>query len=1050
MAEFDILITMDNDVAQFATSLSAYLDDHAYSITYNQSKSHWAWIPIITRSERRRLVDWFEMMQNEDVVILPILLDDTRCPTAFEARFTIKIDDVRGELQPYFDKLEEHLSNGRQLLNKLTQLNAHYQDFNQQLQNSPRNLNLIRYLKDLQQQIDLTHNVLISPRGKQDTNENIIWVGVYDTIHKLKRIRLSERYTAHIVGNPPPPTDTAQNNWTVDVVTANNYLLDDDPPKVVTILGQAEDTNSAIACHILHSFAYYHQMEKILYLNASDNNEPLTLERLFKLTGKAFGGAVGEILSRVWQDERMTLDMRISYLIDQYTGDRCLFVFDNIHEKLSANGQFTDLGLAQFFDQFLTRVHHAQILMTSRIPLFVADDHVEMTKIVPVSAGLCDRTATDLLYEFDKEGILGLRGADALILADILKRTRGYPRALGAVVGLMANRPLMPIAKITDFTPLLNDTRLIADWVQRAEQVLDTDQRMMMQVLSIFVEPVDEIALRYVLAPYLESTGIDIPFTLKRLQRDRYILRDRLTDKISLHPLDKECYYTLFKAEDGMSAGERFFREMNILPLESEDTSENSFTRLALEKRVADFYSHLRGEPSDWQSISDLHPYLLEYEHRLRAEDYETSFTMLITVYSLLKLSGFSNKIAEMILPLIDNLALSYKITCLNMLGMAYDDLGHYQEALDCHLSALPLTRLDDNLPAEVAHLSGIGLQYSNLGEYEQALDHYEQALELSRNTDNRKQERSILNNMAVVYNSLGQKLEALSIYEDSLDIARDIDDTQGVAVTLANIGDSYSAIGDIDKTIACYQEAIDLYASIGDKIGRGITIGKMGNAAAMLGSYEDALKLLDVAVEIAEHAGNRLWEVLHHADIAAVHIQRGDIDKGLRLLERLLPDAEFVGTPIVMNYVYSLLAGAFLYSGQFKKAFAASERAIEYTNPSNQHYEYALSGLIQVRLEQVEGAQQAFTMSLDHAAELLENTPDLYSPKYSRGLALMGLALVTNDLSYADDAKVAYLHARENCDAKGVIRREMKKLNMLTWEIDDEDNSSFMDEFQK
>ena len=421
---------------------------------------------------------------------------------------------------------------------------------------------------------------------------------------------------------------------------------------------------------------------------------------------------------------------------------------------------------------------------------------------------------------------------------------------------------------------------------------------------------------------------------------------------------------------------------------------------------------------------------------------------MLITVYNLLKLSGFSSKIAEMILPLIDNLRMSYQITCFNMLGMAYDDLGQYQEALDCHLSALPLTRLDDNLPAEVAHLSGIGLQYSNLGEYEQALDHYEQALDLSRDTDNRKQERSILNNMAVVFNSLGQKLEALSIYEDSLAIARDIDDKQGVAVTLANIGDAYGAIGDVDKTIECYQEAIDLYASIGDKIGRGITIGKMGNAAAMLGSYDDALKLLDVAVDIAEHADNRLWEVLHKADIAAVHTHSDSIEKGLGLLEDLLPHAKDVGTPIVMNYVYNLLAGAFLYLGQFEEAFSASKRAIQYTIPSNQHYQYALSGLILVKLENTQAAQHAFTMSLDHAAELLDNTPNLYSPKYSRGLALMGLALVTNDMSYADDAKVAYLQARENCDAKGVVRREMKNLNMLTWE-DGEDNSSFMDKFQ-
>jgi tetratricopeptide (TPR) repeat protein len=133
------------------------------------------------------------------------------------------------------------------------------------------------------------------------------------------------------------------------------------------------------------------------------------------------------------------------------------------------------------------------------------------------------------------------------------------------------------------------------------------------------------------------------------------------------------------------------------------------------------------------------------------------------------------------------------------------------------------------------------------------------------------------------------------------------------------------------------------------------------------------------------------------------------------------------------MNYTYNLLAGILLYSGQFERAGVASERAIQYAIPSNRHHEYALYGLIQVTLEKMQEAHNAFNIALDHAAELLENTPNLYSPKYSRGLALMGLALVTNDMTYIEDSKLAYLEARQNCDAKGIVSREMKKLNLLT-----------------
>jgi len=178
MVDFDILITMVNDGISLARSLSSYLEDNTYTITYNHSDTHWAWIPIITQAEQRTLVDWFEMMQNEDVIILPIILNDSRCPTAFEARYNIKITDDREALQPYFERLKEHLLQGQQTLDKLNQIKARYQDFKQRLKNIPQNLNLIRYLKDLQQQIDLTHTALISPRGTQEANEHLIWVGI--------------------------------------------------------------------------------------------------------------------------------------------------------------------------------------------------------------------------------------------------------------------------------------------------------------------------------------------------------------------------------------------------------------------------------------------------------------------------------------------------------------------------------------------------------------------------------------------------------------------------------------------------------------------------------------------------------------------------------------------------------------------------------------------------------------------------------------------------------------------------------------------------------
>ena len=1053
MTNSNILVTMDTHGTSIATSLSNYLTGHTYTVTYDSSSPHWAWIPIITHSERRRLVDWFELMQNENVIIIPILLEGAPCPTAFEARFTVEIDAETDELETYFDSLKDHLSKARQLLDKLDHLEARYQDFQAQLTNSPNRLNFERYLNDLKHQIDLTHKAIRSPHAIHDDNQYEILRGIHTIFHNLEQRRHAGNESPFVVGNLPQNPALILNRQNTEIATICNSMIDDESvTKVISVVGKAGVGKTTLICQVLENLSIYSHFDKIFYVDANDKTLSL-LERLFEITGEAFGNSLRELLTGVWRNQKMALETRIDYLIDQYGDARCLLVLDHLGDSVTSEGHFNDPDVKQFIHQFLNRDHQTKLLMTSYVPLTWDHEFFSMIQVVPLSMGLCEFTAKKHLHAIDKDGTLGLRDADSVTVAKIMKYTNGYPRALEALVGILVNRPLMTVDDLLDFNPLVNTDNVVDKWVDSAEDMLDDDQRMVMQALAVFDEPVDESAIRYLLDPYLEMTGIDISFTLERLERGRYITRNNLTATISLHPFDKDYNYRLIKDDDRdlteMSAGERFFREMNILPPASDESSKNTFTRLMLEKHAADYYAHLRGDPSDWQSIRDLQPYLLEYGHRLRAHDYETSFTMLITIYTTLKLSGFAHKIVEMILPLIDYLSESYQITCYNMLGMAYDDLGQYQDALACHLSALPLTRIEDNISAEVAHLSGCGLQYSNLGNYDKALEHYDIALDKARTIGNRKQERSILNNMAVVYNSIGDKLEGLSTYEDSLDIAREIDDKQGIAVTLANIGDSYGALGDVDKTIECYHEAIELYESVGDKLGRGITIGKLGNAASMLGSYDDALKLLDVAVDIAKNIGNRLWEVLHQADIAAIYAQTDDIDKGLDLLESIMPEAEDIGTPIVMNYIYSVMAGLYLYSDQLECACTASETAIQYTTPGNQHYEYALYGLIQVRLNHMAEARDAFNTSLDHAAELLDNTPNLYSPKYSRGLALMGLALVTNDMSYADDAKQAYLHALHNCDAEGIIRRERKKLDVLTWGRDDRDNLNILDQLQ-
>ncbi len=1042
MKSFDILITTYTATPpSLLTSITDFLDEQAYTYAINdtvESSTFWMWLPIITHREH---IDKTEKQWNQltDTAIIPIVTSRYDCPTFIHVECVLVLDETEDDSLTYLDDLHHQLKQSHRLSKKIKQLKEQIA----QIQHLAPTPTRTTHLHDLQTILDYTRRFLTEHKKILDNNQTLLEDGIQALLNHTSQNQGTQATT--IVGSPPQGASYTFKGREQEVTLISDYVLQNPDIHLISILGQGGVGKTALACYVLDTLANHDDIDIILYLSAENRNQQFSLERLFMMTGEAIDDEARGRLNRVWHNEKMMLDAQIDYLIDEFVDHRILILFDNLEDSLSDDGAWIDEGFNQLFNQFLERTHQATIILTSRIAVRIDDAFASITRIIPLDQGLSDKFAIELLYEHDTDDCIIYRDIHNDILKQITKKTKGYPRALEAVTGLLINDPTLTIDTLLEIDTTYVDVGLVSFWVDHAESKLDADQRMVMQALSIYARPVNETAIRFLLEPYIELTAIDITFTIDRLRRGRFITINQTTGDISMHPLDKAYNYDLIKTGEAdigrMSAGERFLLQMNILPPMTEAMDDTLFTRVTLEKRAGDFYAQLRGNPAEWQTIHDMQPYFLEYEHRLRALDYETSFTMLITIYNLLKLSGFSRKIVEMIRPLIDHLTDTYLMTCYNMLGMAYDDLGLYKHALNCHLKALPIARQEKNRPAEAAHLSGIGLQYSNLGQYDNALDNYEQALEISRETGKRKQERGILNNMAVVYNSIGRKLEGLHYYEESLEIAREIDDKQGIAVTLANIGDSYGALGKVEKTIECYQESIEIYTEIGDKLGRGVTIGKMGNAAIMLGSYEDALKLLQVAVNIAQAVGNQMWTVIHQADVAAVHAHLGDLQKGLDLLEMIIPQAKSVGSPILINYTHSLLAGILLYDEQLERARTASEIAIKYVNPANRHYEYALYGLILTRLEQMDEAQDAFNSTLDHAAELLDNTPDLYSPKYSRGLALMGLALVTDDMSYAEDAKTAYIEARQNCDAKGIITREMRKLKLLTGTVDDDDD---------
>src|SRR5258707_389747 len=227
-------------------------------------------------------------------------------------------------------------------------------------------------------------------------------------------------------------------------------------------------------------------------------------------------------------------------------------------------------------------------------------------KVIPLDQGLPDDYAIDLLRAFDRDEELGLADADPTLLLSTVQKTQGYPRALEAIAGILAQDPFMSLASLLEDADLF-DEQVTVKLVQEAQSRLDADARRVMQALAVFGRPVREAAVRYLLEPF--AANLDIEATLRQLARGRYITVKRGSNELVLHPLDKDYSYRQIPR-----------------------TADDGYTLTALEHRAADYYAQLRLPEDSWKSIRDFEPQLYEFDHLVRAKDYDSAARLIESI----------------------------------------------------------------------------------------------------------------------------------------------------------------------------------------------------------------------------------------------------------------------------------------------------------------------------------------------------------------------------------------------------------------------------------
>jgi tetratricopeptide (TPR) repeat protein len=254
---------------------------------------------------------------------------------------------------------------------------------------------------------------------------------------------------------------------------------------------------------------------------------------------------------------------------------------------------------------------------------------------------------------------------------------------------------------------------------------------------------------------------------------------------------------------------------------------------------------------------------------------------------------------------------------------------------------------------------------------------------------------------------------------------------------------------------------------------------GNRGVAETLIGRYEDALNSLQEAIQIAEETGHRRFEAVWRNKKGVVYYFLGEYEKAIRCHTDSLELAESIPAPRAIGFgraglgktqlalayldparndfqfdelieAFNIatriknprdlqewgadLAEAYLYAGRLDDARNVIEQVLHHNIAENKYRVAVLDGLIQACCgNQVEFARHAFEEALTITDEILAKTPEFFAAKYTRGLALSGLAILSEGNkreTYIAEAQKAYHDAYKTSPAKGAINDALRLLD--------------------
>lgn len=506
------------------------------------------------------------------------------------------------------------------------------------------------------------------------------------------------------------------------------------------------------------------------------------------------------------------------------------------------------------------------------------------------------------------------------------------------------------------------------------------------------------------------------------------------------------------------------------------------YSRQDLHLRAAAYYAQLRPPQDTWQSIEDLEPVILEFEHQVQAKNYNRAAQIIDLVDDdYLMPWGHARRIIEMrqMLPM-SALDEENLLNNLVRLANAYIFIGQYEHAKVVIEQGLDHARAAQNSQKEGVLTGLLGITLHESGYLDEAHQHYQAALEKARAAQDKKSEVEWLGQIGNIHLNQARFEEGRHSYEEAIEIAKEIGDIRQQAYWSGSLGTYSYEVDAYDKAIEYLASAIEVFREIQDRVSEGrrltvlgrayLAIGRvldaiksfqaglaiaiesdrhreagkaflrLGTAYHMLGDYELALRQYQQGLELATQVGDRRHTAVHMYCMGRAYYAMRDFHQASKYLEEGYQRSKALQVDeVVMESAYAL--GLLLLSkNEWDRALQLTEDALAYNYLALTPSIHIVRAIAYLRTDRPQEARMSFEAVITTSEQILERCDKVFDAMYAQAFAYAGLALLSDlsDKQLLEQAQTTYRRALDNCATRGVVEDALR----LLAEMNDAENA--------